>query len=302
MAEQAARGKRDAPPIASNTTSKRMGGRMTHDLGNGEPDRRLPRLRRRPHRAETPAERLMTGDPLRLRLTEARDRTRANLGPGWRPPAPPTATRIPALKSKGSMRVLMASMDDVLTPCESGGEFNDVRVSRARADVVAVHVQTEPVAYVDEDGVERRHTPDVVLTLSDGSREAHVVKPDARAEAARRLARTFDRRRVGGIGRWRHVGDAALPRSVVRRADQIAWVRRDGPFPGDPVLERVRAFVDRPMTVAEAVAGSGAEGWGYRAVVRLIADRVLRMRNGWTIAYERTVEPVAATNVNNDQE
>ena len=244
----------------------------------------------------------MTGDPLRLRLTEARERIRANLGPGWRPPAPPTATRIPALKSKGSMRVLMASMDDVLAPCESGGEFNDVRVSRARPDVVAVHVQTEPVAYVDEDGVERHHTPDVVLTRRDRSREAHVVKPDHRAAAARRLVRTFNERRVGGIDRWRHVGDAALPRSVVKRADLIGWVRRDGPFPNDPVLERVRALVDRPMTVAEAVAASEAGGWGYRAVVRLIADGVLRTRDGWTIAYERTVEPVLVDDVNNDQE
>lgn len=119
------------------------------------------------------------------------------------------------------------------------------------------------------------------------------ARAGARATVARLVEHPIEVQHARGQDTWLRAGDARIARSVIRRADQIAAALREGPSPGDPLLERVRALVDRPMTVAEAVSASQAGDRGYRAVVRLIADGVLRMRDGWAIAPEKTVEPVA---------
>lgn len=98
-------------------------------------------------------------------------------------------------------------------------------------------------------------------------------------------------RGIAEPGNWSLLGDVATPRSLVRRADLIDVVRRDGPCADAPEVVRMRAVIDRPMVIADAIVASGDGDLGFQAVVRLIADGCVRMRDGWSITREKTVEP-----------
>lgn len=240
----------------------------------------------------TPAGRLLEGDPPRLRLTARREEARAKLADGWRPPLPSRATRTWGLKSRGSMRVVIASIGDNLIACESGQEWKTALVAAAHPRIAAIREQAEAVEYVDGD-VARRHVPDAVVTTVEGREEALIVKPDRWGAGARRLATMLTEQQAGGLDGFHHVGDTKLARSIVKAADLIGVVRRDGPASDDPEVVRMRATIDRPMTIEEAVAGAVDTGKAFRAVVRLIADRHVRVVGGWGITHDGTVEPCA---------
>ena len=239
-----------------------------------------------------PAGRLLEGDPPRLRLAARREEARAGLGEGWRAPLPSRATRTWGLKSSGSMRVLIASVGDHLIACESGLEWRTAVVAAAHPRVVAVREQAEAVEYADGN-VARRHVPDFVVSTVEGREEALIVKPDRWAAGATRLAATLDARRAGDLDAFHHVGGTKLARSIVKAADLVGVVRRDGPASGDPEVARLRAAIDRPMTIEQAVEGANDPGVAFRAVVRLIADGHVRVTDGWGITHDRTVEPCA---------
>ncbi|WP_237478678.1 hypothetical protein [Lichenibacterium dinghuense] len=91
---------------------------------------------------------------------------------------------------------------------------------------------------------------------------------------------------------WRSLGEVAAPMwSPSRRAEMVAAVLANGPAADDPAVVHMRGTITRPMMIAEAVLASGLGDDGLPAVVRLIADGLVRMRDGWSVAPERTVEP-----------
>jgi hypothetical protein len=241
----------------------------------------------------TPTSHLLEGDPAQPRLMARRDEARACRDEGWRPPQPSRATRTWGLKSSGSMRALLASIGDSLIGCESGQEWKTAVISAAHPRIVAIREQAEAVEYVDG-GATRRHVPDFVVDTTEQRREALIVKPDRWGAGAARLAATLESQRAGGIDAFHHVGDTQTVRSVVQAADLIGVVRRDGPASDHPEVVRLRAAIDRAMTIEEVVAGSEDPGTSFRAVVRLIADGHVRVVDGWSIAHEKTVEPCAS--------
>ena len=134
----------------------------------------------------------------------------------------------------------------------------------------------------------------VSVETRDGRRIALDYRPERRAAPVRRVTRLLNEQRPGEVDAWLHVGDAKLPRDLVHRADLVLTVRRDGPGADDPAVARMRAVVDRPMTVDEAVARSGDGGAGFRAMVHLIDVGTLRIAGSCRIDYGETVEPVRA--------
>ncbi len=213
--------------------------------------------------------------------------------PGWRPPAPSRATRTWSPTSQGSMRATMAVHGDRLYEAESGGELKLLKVLAADPRIVAFQEQPAAVRYRDGD-VARRHVADALAEDVDGRRIAFDYRPERRAAPVKRATRLLNEQRPDGVDAWRHVGDAKLPRDLVRRADLILTVRRDGPGADDPAVARMRATVDRPMSVDDAVTRSGLGGLGFRAMVHLIDVGTLRIANGCAIDYGETVEPVGA--------
>lgn len=109
---------------------------------------------------------------------------------------------------------------------------------------------------------------------------------------------------VGGSGEghrepevdtWLPVGNSAMVRSLVGTSDLMATALRTGPAATAPEVERMLGVVVRPMSISEAVALSGGGAESFGAVVRLVADGRLRIRDGWSISPEKTVEPVSGT-------
>lgn len=241
----------------------------------------------------TPAARLLEGDPPRLRLTARREEARAKLADGWRPPLPSRATRTWSPTSQGCGRATMAVHGDILGEAESIGEFKLLKVVAADPRVATFQEQPDGVTYQDGSS-ERRHVADVLVETRDGRRIALDYRPERRAAPVRRVTRLLNERRPGDVDAWVHVGDAKLPRDLVRRADLILTVRRDGPRADDAAVARMRAVVDRPMSVDDAVARSGLGGLGFRAMVHLIDIGILRISGGYRIDYGETVEPVRA--------
>lgn len=211
----------------------------------------------------------------------------------FRPPLPSLRTRSWNRKTEFCCRESYVSPDDREVHCESGLEGKALLALLADPRVVRVVEQPPAVSYVDDRGVRRSHTVDLLATLRDGTRIAVLVKPKAKA-ARVDLERLIEMLRTqvprSFADRWMHLDESHLRRDIVDRGQMILRVRLDGPFGDDPAVERVARVVDRPMRVADAVtaAGPAADLW---AVVRLVADGHLQTPGSVRLDMDTTVAP-----------
>lgn len=100
----------------------------------------------------------------------------------YRGPEPSHATRIPARRSKGSLRGSMVAMlpgfqRPRLIHFESALEYAFLCLMLVRDDVHHIREQPPAISYVGTDGRPARHIFDFLVTKKDGERIAVAIKP-----------------------------------------------------------------------------------------------------------------------------
>ncbi|MBA1157042.1 hypothetical protein [Microvirga mediterraneensis] len=165
---------------------------------------------------------------------------------------------------------------EILT--ESGLEAKAVYVLLARRDCASLVEQPPFVKYVDYDGVEHRHWFDLLLTRSDGSRVAFMVKPEKYAakhglrsllaHIAPQLSTSF----AHSVGL---ITEKTLGRALVHNATLIHECKRHPDADVDQRIREVAATLSGATTADCLIKAAGLEGDGFRAVVRAIADGTL---------------------------
>ena len=202
---------------------------------------------------------------------------------GFRYPAPSRATRHIGVRCPFAMHATRVTGSDRMLECESGLEGRNVSALEARTDVRDVWEQPPALTYVDDDGEEKGHVVDQLVTLDDGSKYAMLVKPK-RKVGTTRLERIRDLLAAQAPRDFADfyviVNEDKLPRHRVSNGRLYATVRRYGPFSGDPDVATVLAAVDATdgtTTVGEVVERTGLGGRAFVALVRCVVDRHVAM-------------------------
>ncbi|MEJ1935271.1 TnsA endonuclease N-terminal domain-containing protein [Nostoc sp. NIES-2111] len=213
----------------------------------------------------------------------------------WRPTAPSRASRTISRRSNRSGRVTIVTANDHRRiHCESYLEARVAYVLLARPDVADVSEQPAAVKYRDEDGRSRLHFFDFLVTRRDGTRIAVAVKP---AKVARRknllalLARIAAQLPPGFADAVLLLTDEDLTPALVANAKMIHSVRRGRDPELDARVAALAAELNGRVTVATLVEVLGAAGEGFRAVVRAVADGILRLVGRGEIGYGTWLEP-----------
>ena len=100
----------------------------------------------------------------------------------YRGPEPSHATRVPARRSKGSLRGSMVALlpsfeRPRIIHFESALEYAFLCLMLVRDDVHHIREQPPAISYVGTDGRPARHVFDFLVTKTDGERIAVAVKP-----------------------------------------------------------------------------------------------------------------------------
>jgi hypothetical protein len=223
--------------------------------------------------------------------TAGRDGSGRALPPPFTPPEGSTAARRIVVPDKGSLRGALVTRDQVprVITYESNVERRVLLVLLARPDVVEVREQVEPVSYTDADGIPRKHWFDFLVRRSDGTRILVAVKHSGwclrHPEFEPELALIARQAPKGLADRVVMMTDREATRDQVHDAALIHSVRADRRPEDDRALHVLAASLIGTTTIGALVAASGLEGRGFRAVVRLIAQGVLRRPHSGRIAY-----------------
>ena len=211
---------------------------------------------------------------------------------GFRFPAPSRSTRGWGTRCSRSTRETKFGLDDRLLDCESGLEGRAAAPFRGRSHVVDVREQPPVLRFFDDEGEERKHFVDLLVTLRDGTRIAVLVKPRAIAHQCN-LGRVRDllasQAPRSFADHYVIVAEDKLPRSIVSNGQLFTDVRRFGPFSDDQSVQAVLAVVTQPMSVSDVfvMAGVGT----FRALVRCVLDGNLVVEGGGTLDHGASVRP-----------
>lgn len=199
----------------------------------------------------------------------------------WRAPSEQATrgARSIGFSSKGSSRTVFV-VDGNVEGAESDLELYSGLWMLARPDIVDIVSQWPQVQYVDRDGILRRFTFDYTSVHADSSRTAHSVKPANRVEASKvedihlLLQAQMSPKLVNRINL---ITEAKLKPQDRFNAEVIFTARRF-PMPAhDAVIERLVSDLHGFTTVGALRTASGLHGAAYRAIVRAIADRKLKL-------------------------
>jgi len=214
-------------------------------------------------------------------------------GEWWSPTAHSRGKRHFKFASRGSGRGA-AVIDGVSVESEAMAERTGQLVIRARPDTLGIVEQSPQVTYVDAGGVERIHTFDLLVFRKDGTKAAIDFKP------ARLVKRSGIREMHALIARQitRRIADQLLvvtERSYTRDDSfnaslMHAAARQEFPEDDAALLALIHAM-KAPAPIADLVAQSGLDGYGFNAVVRAIANGRLRMSARGRIDYSAVVSP-----------
>ena len=130
------------------------------------------------------------------------------------------------------------------------------------------------------------------MTKTDGTRTAVFVKPSQLVKPSmRRMLDLIAAQMSPRVAqRVLLVTERKLGRADRHNAELIQEVRRE-PYPeDDAVIADLLADMDGPVRIADLVEDSGLNGFGFRAVVRAIADGKLRLLKRGMIAHSALVE------------
>lgn len=214
-------------------------------------------------------------------------------GDVWTPPQPSKGERKFKLTSKGSVRGFVV-IDGVRVDFESRAEYKAFLVIRSRLDTMKVVEQSPRVQYLDGVGKLRTHVFDLKVFRRDGSVVAVDVKPAAKVKSSG--IRETHALIAGQISP--RVASRLLvftermytPADFYNAELLLGVVRQHCPEHDEAILKLV-ARMKGPMTVGDLVAKSRLAGYGFNAVVRIIAAGRLVMTERRRIEYGAVVVP-----------
>lgn len=231
-----------------------------------------------PAKAEQPSTPSAEAHPP-LTLDQNRELKRDTLYKVWIPPRASVASRRPAKKSKASFRgSLVNPRTNREIVFESIPERNLAYIAIATPSVADLREQVGPVEYVDENGEIHQHTIDIVVDMKAGTSTAFFVKPAKRVEPSGirktvelirdqqpQVADHFHIRTEQHITPDRSADARLLHRALRSRdSDDIATI-----------LAFARTLRGS-MTIREVLSVTRNDGFGFMALLCLIADGVLQ--------------------------
>ena len=200
--------------------------------------------------------------------------------PIWVPPLPSSASRLPALRSRGSCRgFIVGPQTNRAYVFESILEYDFLCILLTDQRVKDVYDQPPPVSYIDIDGRIRRHTFDAMVVLTTGTRIAFAVKPRKKVESTRinetiRLIAAQNDARFAD--HYRIVTEDHITRAMAHNSRLFLRARRAR---NKSDINAVRNIVPGTATVSVAnlVAASGIGARGLTAVISLIDEGFLKV-------------------------
>ncbi|GJD77367.1 hypothetical protein [Methylobacterium gregans] len=207
------------------------------------------------------------------------------------------ASRKPSLRSKGSLRgafVIPGELRQILV--ESRIEKTCALWLSTLSDVVQLDDQPAAVHFVRPDGTLNQHTFDFLAHFSNGRRiffavkdEARAVKYDAMGFLAH-IAPQIPKSRADGVMLYT---ERTISPAAQHNASLFHAVQRDREHPADAVVGDVIATIQGAVQIADIVRASGYGALAFRAVVRLIQQRVLLLTADERIDYATRVTVAA---------
>ena len=193
------------------------------------------------------------------------------------PTLPTVATRLPALRSRGSARGFAVHQNRVVV-FESHLELMVLFLLAVMPSVAQIIDQPPAVTYTDDAGIARRHTFDFLVYLTDGTRIYVAVKPAEKVERSgiRRTVELIAQQLPPAIAdRIVIVTDTDFTRVDRYNAQQAFECLRFPISADDDLIERMTSTLLGSVKIADLVSASGLGGTGFRAVVRCIATGML---------------------------
>ena len=213
----------------------------------------------------------------------------------WTPPEPSLGLRHFTFASKASSRGVLIA-DNRCIEFESGLERKATLVFLARPDTRRVIEQSPKVEWVDEDGEVHEHIFDLQVDVRDGVRIAVDVKPSAKVKSSgiRRLHQTIAPQMSPNVaGKLLVVTEKKFSRADLYNAELIHSVFRDPFSEDDKVILGLIRKMKGAAPIAELVAKSKLQGYGFNAVVRAIAAGHLALIQQTMIVHGALVVPQA---------
>jgi len=159
-------------------------------------------------------------------------------------------------------------------------ELTFALLARMRPGVAGIAEQPPAVRYIDDDGVEHRHTFDFLVKMKNGTRGFVAVKPFARVEktGVGRVVELTAEQISPSLADWTLLfTEQDLSPIDLFNARAIHHARRD-PWPeDDAAVAKVLARLKGEITIGELAAKSRLGGYGFDAVVRAISDGKLKL-------------------------
>ena len=209
----------------------------------------------------------------------------------WTPPESSRGLRAVPMRSRGSSHGHIVLVECLLD-FESRLERNVALAVLARPDTDWVVEQSPRVEWVDDDGEVHEHTFDLHVMRTDGTRSAVFVKPSELFKPSmRRMLKLIATQMSPSVAQQVvPITEKNLTRADLHNAELIQEVRREPYREDDAVIADLVADLNGPVRIAELVENSGLNGFGFRAVVRAIADGKLRLMKRGMIAHSVLVE------------
>jgi len=215
--------------------------------------------------------------------------------------AKPSSIWMPTAKSRGSRRISLRSKFHAAgalvahrytTAFESDLERKAVLRALAWPGVIDVIDQYPRARYLGDDGNWHTHTFDYLVLFDDGSKTAVSVKPEG-------LVLTSDIRRIHELlaaqmsplaaNRIALVTERHLGPVDCFNAELIHAVRRHPDAADYAVVDGLAAGLIGSTAIGMLVKASGLKGYGFNAIVLLIAAGRLRMTRHERISYDAIV-------------
>jgi hypothetical protein len=221
--------------------------------------------------------------------------------PNLRPPGPPQRLWIPPVKSRGTRKVALGAKghgsgafvaDNFVTAFESGAEKKAAFATRAWPGVKDVIDQYPKEKYLGDDGEWHTHTFDYLVVFDDDSKTAVSCKPWELVESSniRRIHKLVAAQMSPAVAnRINLITERNISPEDWFNAELIQSVRRDPNPADDAVIERLTAGLIGTTTIGTLVRAAGLKGYGFRAVVRLIASFKLSMTDRVRITHDAGV-------------
>lgn len=191
------------------------------------------------------------------------------------PPTPSTATRKPPERTKGHSRgSLVDPRNNRAVTFASTHEMRCALILLASPDIAEVYDQPPALTYFDEEGVERKHTPDYLAVDHSGRKCAIAVKP-SRAVEKSGIMDTLDRIRPI-LGDYAEdiilLTDAQLTHARAYNAESTMHAQSC----------RVQSHCDRVVEIVEDIEG---EVNAYE-VANAFGDFASGMNAVWCLVYD----------------